>query len=162
MRLSAAGYHIRLVPTAQGTHCKDWRLLELWGTDIFRRAIPWSHLLVNGATQGMPLNLSRTERLRVILTYSTLLAGAVGIVTDLNWLGPAGIVICAMSNASFLALLFRVGGARALVGGFALHFCYHIYSSVSFAAIAAHNVLASLTRNFEDRKAGSASKQIEI
>ena len=64
IRLKAAGYQIRLVPTAQGTHCKDWRLLELWRTDIFRRAIPWSRLLVNGATQGMSLNLSRAERLR--------------------------------------------------------------------------------------------------
>jgi hypothetical protein len=86
---------------------------------------------VNGATQGMSLNLSRTERLRVILTYSTLLAGGVGIVTEFNWLGLAGIFICALSNASFLALLFRVGGARALVGGFVLHFYYYIYSSVS-------------------------------
>ena len=76
----------RLVPTAQGTHCKDWRLLELWRTDIFRRAIPWSRLLVNGPTKGMSLNLSRTERLKVIFTYSTLLAGGVGIATDLNWL----------------------------------------------------------------------------
>jgi hypothetical protein len=85
-----------------------------------------------------------------------LLAGGVGIVTGFNWLGLAGIFICALSNASFLALLFRVGGARALVGGFVLHFCYYIYSSVSFAAIAAHNVLASQTRSFEDT--GSAAK----
>jgi GT2 family glycosyltransferase len=162
MRLIAAGYQIRLVPTAQGTHCKDWRLFEMWRTDIFRRAIPWSRLLVNGATQGTSLNLSRTERLKVILTYITLLAGGVGIVTELNWLGPAGIFIIAISNASFLALLFRVGGARALVGGLVLHFCYYIYSSVSFAAVAAHNVLASLTRSFKDRKAGSATKRIEI
>jgi glycosyltransferase involved in cell wall biosynthesis len=162
VRLNAAGYRIRLVPTAQGTHCKDWRLLQLWQTDIFRRAIPWSRLLVNRTTQGKSLNLSRTERLRVILTYSALLAGGVGIVTELNWLGPAGIFICALSNASFLVLLFRVGGTRALVGGFALHFCYYIYSSVSFAAVAAHNLLASLTRSFKDRKARSAANRIEI
>ena len=160
VRLNTAGYQIRLVPTAQGTHCKDWRLFELWQTDIFRRAIPWSRLLLNCTTQGMSLNLSRTERLRVILTYSALLAGGVGIVTELNWLGPAGIFIWALSNASFLALLFRVGGTRALVGGFALHFCYYIYSSVSFAAIAAHNLLASLTRSFKDRKAWSAAKRV--
>jgi glycosyltransferase involved in cell wall biosynthesis len=162
VRLKAAGYQIRLVPTAQGTHCKDWRLLELWRTDIFRRAIPWSRLLVSGATRSMSLNLSRAERLRVILAYNTLLAGGVGIVTELNWVGPAGIFIYAMSIASFLALLFRVGGTRALVGGLALHFCYYIYSSVSFAAIAAHNVLGSLTRRLTDRKAGTATKRIEI
>ena len=162
VRLSAAGYQIRLVPTAQGTHCKDWRLLELWQTDIFRRAIPWSRLLMNGATQGMSLNLSRTERLRVILTYSTLLAGVVGIVIELNWLGPAGIFIWAISNTLFLALLFRVGGARALVGGLALHFCYYIYSSVSYAAIAVQNAFASLTRTLKDGKPGSGTKRVKI
>ena len=52
VRLIASGYQIRLVPTAQGTHCKDWRLLQLWRTDIFHRAIPWSAWL-NGATQGI-------------------------------------------------------------------------------------------------------------
>ena len=85
--LNAAGYQIRLVPTAQGTHCKDWRLLELWRTDIFRRAIPWSRLLVNGATQGMSLNLSRTERLRGDSYIRTLLAGGVGICygIELAW-----------------------------------------------------------------------------
>ena len=162
VRLNAAGYQIRLVPTAQGTHCKDWRLLELWRTDIFRRAIPWSRLLASGATRSMSLNLSRPERLRVILAYTILLMGGVGIVTELNWLGPVGIFIYAMSNASFLALLFRVGGASALLGGLALHFCYYIYSSVSFAAIAAHNVLASLTHSMTDRKAGTATKRLEI
>ena len=98
----------------------------------------------------------------MILTYSTLLAGGVGIVTELNWLGPAAIFIFALCNASFLALLFRVGGTRALMGGLTLHFCYYIYSSVSFAAIAAQNVLASLTRSLKARKAGSAAKRIEI
>jgi len=160
VRLSAAGHQIRFVPTAQGTHCKDWRLLQLWQTDIFGRAMPWSRLLVNGATQGMPLNLSRAERLRAALACGTLLAGAAGFVTELSWLGPIGLLAFAMSNATFLALLFRVGGARALAGGLALHFCYYIYSSVSFATIAAHNVLASRTHKLKAREAGSAAKRI--
>ena len=161
-RLNAAGYRIHLVPTAQGTHCKDWRLLELWQTDVFRRAIPWSRLLLSGATQGMSLNLSRIERLRVILTYTVLLAGGVGFLTGLNWIGPAGIFILAMTNVSFLALLFRAGGPRALVGGSVLHFCYYSYSSISFAAIAAHKLLATLMHSVKDRKARVSSKRIEI
>jgi GT2 family glycosyltransferase len=142
VRLNAAGYQIRLVPAAQGTHCKDWRLLQLWRTDIFHRAIPWSRLLVNGATQSISLNLSRLERLRATLACGTLLAGGAGFVTELSWLGPIGLFAYAVSNASFLTLLFRVGGARALGGGLALHFCYHIYSSISFAVIATQHVLA--------------------
>jgi len=110
----------------------------------------------------MSLNLSRIERSRVILTYSILLAGGVGIITELSWLGPAGLLVFAAGNASLLALLFRVGGVKTLVGGLVLHSCYYIYSSVSFAAIAAHNLLASLTRGLKDRKARSVPKQIEI
>jgi glycosyltransferase involved in cell wall biosynthesis len=163
VRLNAAGYKIRLVPTALGTHCKDWRLLQLWRTDIFHRAIPWSRLLVNGAIQGMPLNLSRAERLRAALAYGTVLASGAGFVTDLNWLGPAGLLAYAISNASFLALLFRVGGARALVGGLVLHFCYYIYCSASFAAIAAKNVLAPRTCNVKgQRDWTSAAQQMDI
>jgi hypothetical protein len=57
---------------------------------------------------------------RLVLAHGTLLAVGVGIVTELKWLGPAELVIYVMSNVSFLALLFRVGGARALVGGLVL------------------------------------------
>ena len=45
-RLVAAGGKIRLVPEAQGKHCKDWTLLQVWRTDILRRAYPWSCLLM--------------------------------------------------------------------------------------------------------------------
>ena len=38
------------------------------------------------------------------------------------------------------------------MGGLTLHFCYYIYSSVSFAVIATHNVLVSLTRQFDGQK----------
>jgi GT2 family glycosyltransferase len=39
VRLCAAGKRIRLVPDAQGTHLKDWHLLQLCKTDIAQRAI---------------------------------------------------------------------------------------------------------------------------
>jgi len=152
VRLIASAYQIRLVPTAQGTHCKDWRLLQLWRTDIFHRAIPWSRLLLNGATQGFSLNLSATERLRAAFAYGTLLAGAAGYVTGLFWLGPAALLAFAISNAAFLALLFRVGGTSVLVSGLALHFCYYVYSSASFAAVAVQNVLTSRTPNLDGRR----------
>jgi glycosyltransferase involved in cell wall biosynthesis len=142
LRLTEAGYQIRLVPAAQGTHCKDWQLFQLWRTDICYRAIPWSSLLVSGAGNRTSLNLSRGERLRAALAHGTLLAGGVGYLAGLNWLGPAFFLAYAIGNASFLMLLFRVSGAKALAAGLALHFCYYVYSSISFAAVAALNVLA--------------------
>jgi len=141
VRLKTAGYRIRLVPTAQGSHCKDWRLLELWQTDIFRRAMPWSRLLVSGETQGKPLNLSRAERLKTILAYVTLLSGGAGCVTGWFWVAPVGIVAFAMSNVSFLALLYRVGGLTAVAAGLPLHLCYYVYSSATFVLVAGQKLL---------------------
>ena len=52
-RLKAAGLEVQLVPHALGTHCKDWRLLQLWRTDIFDRAVPWSYLVMNGSSMSL-------------------------------------------------------------------------------------------------------------
>jgi len=73
IRLNAAGKRIRLVPEAQGTHLKDWRLLQLWKTDIARRAYPWSLLIANGARSNQ-LNASPRERFSAAFAYAVLIS----------------------------------------------------------------------------------------
>ena len=67
-RLKHAGGRIRLVPGALGTHCKDWRVLQLWRTDVFRRAIPWAKLLASG--RGFDGHFSASVRVRAIAMTS--------------------------------------------------------------------------------------------
>jgi hypothetical protein len=41
-----SGRRIVLREDLQGKHLKEWRLKNLLHTDIFRRAIPWSRLML--------------------------------------------------------------------------------------------------------------------
>ena len=47
-RLRKAGHQIHTIPAAQGKHLKDWTLSQLWRTDVFGRALPWSQLMMEG------------------------------------------------------------------------------------------------------------------
>ncbi|MCS5697773.1 glycosyltransferase [Cyanobium sp. FGCU-52] len=63
-RLSAAGGRILLDPAVQGTHHKRWTLASMLMTDIGRRAIPWSRLLLARRDAALPptLNLEPSAR----------------------------------------------------------------------------------------------------
>jgi glycosyltransferase involved in cell wall biosynthesis len=151
IRLHTAGKRIRLVPEAQGKHLKDWRLLQLWNTDITCRAFPWSRLIANGACNDQ-LNASPKERVSAILAYAVLVSLLASFGTP--WFGLAAAAICAGFYIFFNYGLFRLigqrGGPRGLFAGIMLHWLYHLYASAIFAAVQLmakmHNVLAAWRR----------------
>jgi len=61
-RLRQRGYSIVLAPALQGTHLKVWRLANLLHTDIFRRALPWSRLILSRSGLPDALNVGVAER----------------------------------------------------------------------------------------------------
>jgi cellulose synthase/poly-beta-1,6-N-acetylglucosamine synthase-like glycosyltransferase len=135
MRLSAAGKRIRLVPEAQGSHLKDWRLLQLWWTDIVDRAYPWSLLIARGA-RGNQLNAAPRERFSAILAYAFLMSLFGSFVMPRFGLAAAifaGLYI--YLNRGLFDLIARRGGARALCAGIVLHWLYHLYASAIFIAV---------------------------
>lgn len=137
VRIIAGGGRIRLVKDALGTHHKDWGILQLWRTDICCRALPWAVLLKDGRGGANDLNISTRERAAAIvahLVWLSLLATAfqphwwsVSVVT---------IGIYVMMNARFFAFLIRSAGVVAGIAGAVLHWCYHLYASVTYAAVA--------------------------
>src|SRR5688572_28033593 len=74
MRIKAAGRSIRLVPSIQCKHLKRWRLVEMVKVDVARRAIPWTHLLIERPGTGGDLNLDKAQKLCVVLVFLALLA----------------------------------------------------------------------------------------
>ena len=154
LRLVQAGGSIRLVRDAQAKHWKDWRLVELWKTDILRRALPWSLLLVRGDARTGTLNLSARERVSAVLAHVALLSLGAGL---LQWqaavAGVVALVAYAVVNGRFLRLLWRSGGVRLLSAGFGLHLAYHLYSSATFAFVRLRHAFGSLQ---SDRPAASA------
>jgi GT2 family glycosyltransferase len=135
-RLVAAGGKIRLAPEAQAKHCKDWTLLQVWHTDIFRRAYPWSCLLMEGRMAGRNLNLSAAERVKAVLAVGLVLLLPAGLAYPplLAAFGAATLTYLWL-NRGFFALLARRTSPGAMLQGLLMHWCYHAYSAGTYAAV---------------------------
>ena len=142
LRLRANGGRVLLVGDARGDHMKDWTLRQLWRTDVFQRAVPWSQLAVRGRIAAT-LNTGRTEQVKSVLAQLVWLLALVGLVAG-AWSGAAAGVLIAGSigaavaylwaNRRFLQLLAR-HSARTAAGGAVLHWLYHCYASATYALV---------------------------
>jgi GT2 family glycosyltransferase len=133
MRVSRAGGRIRLLKSLEVTHLKRWTLGSMVQTDIFRRAIPWSRLLLADARLPDDLNLRVTARVAAALTWALLVAVAVAPVVrhSLSVAGVLALVLVALDwplwryFASERGWLFA---ARAVP----VQWLYYLYSSGAF------------------------------
>jgi glycosyltransferase involved in cell wall biosynthesis len=136
IRAKAAGGRIRLVPSAQGAHLKDWTIRQLWRTDILCRAMPWTRMVVRRKSIGNDLNLAGRERWSAVFAYLslfTLLA-----IPFWSWAAAgllASLAVYGWLNRGILRLMHRRGGVPLLLTGLGLHLAYHMYSSATFALV---------------------------
>lgn len=132
-RLRAAGGKIRLLRELRGTHLKRWTLRDLLYTDIFRRAIPWTRLMLQYHHALPDLNISYGERARAAVAglffASTPLAMG-GLVPA--WMPLGLLVLAAGMNASLLALFHRRKGPVFALGGLVFHQFYYLYSTAAY------------------------------
>ncbi len=61
-RLRASGVRIRRDPNLLGTHLKRWSWRSVVHTDIFRRAKPWSEMMIAHPGEFTDLNVGRSEQ----------------------------------------------------------------------------------------------------
>ena len=73
-RIGDAGGTIVLERRLQGKHLKEWRFVNLVHTEVFRRALPWSRLMLERKDITDDLNVGKSERLRAALTGAVLLS----------------------------------------------------------------------------------------
>lgn len=73
-RITGAGHRIVLDPLFLCKHLKHWTIPNAIETDIFKRALPWSRLMI--AREGLTndLNTGTTERLRAVIAGLCLLS----------------------------------------------------------------------------------------
>lgn len=137
-RIIAGGGRIRLVPEAMGTHWKDWGLSHLWYADIVSRALPWARLIVDGRAASSTLNVAPAERVKALLAGSILISMVVGAIWPAALLAAMALSVgYGLANRAFFSLLARRSGAGGLAAGAVLHWCYHLYATASYVAIAA-------------------------
>jgi len=132
-RLVNRGGRIRLLRDLQCTHLKVWRLGNLLHTEVFRRAIPWSRLIL--AQGGIPndLNTGVAERLRAVLAGLLLLspvAAAAGLVSF--WVVPVLLLVTIWMNREVAALFLRRRGLLFACGALLYHQVYYVYSAAAF------------------------------
>jgi len=136
MRLINAGNRIRLVSEAQGTHWKDWTLWRVWHTDVVRRALPWCRLIADGQLAQPDLNLARKERMLAVLALGVPVTLVAGLFLHVLWFATALLLaLYVAGNMSFVRLLATRMNPLQLVGATAMHLCYHIYASCTYAAV---------------------------
>ncbi len=124
-RLRQAGNHIRLVPSWQVKHLKQWSFRDLIFNDIGRRAIPWTRLLIRERRLDNDLNIDRRARLSALLVST----GLGGIIVGLFW--PPAMIIGALSLAAatainwpFYRFLASRGGWLFAAASIPLHWLY--------------------------------------
>ena len=145
-RLKNRGYRIELDKELQVTHLKHWTLGSMIWTDITRRALPWSRLLLKRDSVPADLNLQPTHRISVALLGAAL-ATIVGLGL-LVWVGSVEVsramwavpmlmlgVTVALNMPLYSFFARKVGLGFALLS-IPLHLTYYVYSGASFAWVA--------------------------
>lgn len=141
-RIADAGGVIVLERRLLAKHLKEWRFINLVHTEVFRRAWPWSRLMLERKDFTDDLNVGKGERLRAALTGAVLLsmfAWAVGWAS--GWILVGLIAVLVAANASFIAFFTRTRGPLFAVRAFLFHQLYYLYSSATFAAATAGHYL---------------------
>jgi glycosyltransferase involved in cell wall biosynthesis len=100
-RLVRAGHAIRLVKDLQVKHLKPWLLRDLVSTDLWRRAVPWTVLMLRDGGLINDLNVKTRDRWSVWSTGAMLLA----LVGAVRW--PA--LLAAAAAALALVVLLNAG-----------------------------------------------------
>lgn len=147
-RMIDLGALVQFEPALQGKHLKVWRFRNLLHTEIFRRAIPWSRLMLQRGKVTDDLNVSRLERLRALLAGSLVLAlagWASGLISGL-WFAAAMAVALA-ANLQFIRYFARLRGKWFALRAFAFHQFYYLYSGAAFLYAAGGHGFDFLTRS---------------
>lgn len=133
-RLTRAGHAIRIAKALQVKHLKRWRLDEMVATDLWRRAVPWTTLMLRGGQLVNDLNVKTRDRVSVLLTFAALAA------LPLAWWWPTAVVGALVSlalvvalNADLFAFFVRQRGWRFALGAVPLHWLYLLTCGAGFA-----------------------------
>jgi GT2 family glycosyltransferase len=133
-RIRHAGGRISVDPTLLGKHLKVWTPRSAIHTDIFRRALPWSRLMISREGVHNDLNTSHGEKAKAVL--AGLLILSVLALPFAPGLWPATLalaVIVIAANWAFARFMYTNGGLGFAAATLAYHQIYYVYSAAAFA-----------------------------
>jgi GT2 family glycosyltransferase len=146
LRLRRAGHRLLLCPEIQATHGKRWSFLQVIHTDVFRRAIPWTRLLLSQGSVPNDLNLRMENRVSALAAWTLLLLLVFG-AAKLSLLGAAVVPVALLlaCNWALYRLFHRRRGFLFSLGAIGLHWLHYIYTCATFVIVAFESLLRSVT-----------------
>jgi GT2 family glycosyltransferase len=147
-RLRCAGYRILLDKSLQGTHLKRWTLLSFIKTDIVRRALPWSRLILETKTMPNDLNLSWDQRASFVLvalgcTFVALSMFQIEVIA----IAAAAFLSVVILNRRMYLFFFRQRGLSFALSCIPLHGTYYLYSGFSYLYVRMIFLVRSIASN---------------
>lgn len=146
-RLIKAGGRIRLLRNVLCTHLKVWRFGNLIHTEIFRRALPWSRLIISSG-DGIPddLNVGMAEQARAVVAAVLLLSILAFLA---GYLSPTmleiPVLLMLYANWEISAFFYRRGGLVFAIAALSFHQVYYLYSASAFAWALCEQALGKLS-----------------
>ncbi len=133
-RLRDMGHCIRLDPSIQGKHLKRWSCLEMLRTDLFVRAIPWTHLLLTRREAPRDFSLGWGQRASVIVAWLLPLLLLLGVSGQSHALVATLLLLIEFVwiNAGFFRFLREREGWALALAAVPLHWLYHFNSGLGF------------------------------
>lgn len=114
--------------------------------DVFRRAIPWTKLLLNQDSLPNDLNLRIENRVSAIAAWTLLLLLAFGAVKHpLWWAALVPVTLLLACNWALYRLFYRRRGFLFSLGAIGLHWLYYLYSSAVFVVVTLQASLRSVS-----------------
>jgi hypothetical protein len=143
-RLASGGAKLYLDKSLQVKHLKKWTLASSVKTDIFKRAVPWTQLLLAAKNIPPDLNLTYGSRLSAVLVAA--LIATIGLLAAAlhfrGWrpvpllLTAAILTLCLLGlNRQFYAFLLRKRGLGFTCAAVAAHWLFYFYSGVTFVVM---------------------------
>ena len=135
-RLKETGHTILLAKDLQVSHQKKWRFADMLKTDIFRRAIPWTELLLERGPIPIDLNLSLSARLSTAVVFSVALLPFLSAIWPICSVAAVPVLCLLLRlNFNFYRFLTRKRGLGFAMKALPLHWLYFLYSGMAFLLV---------------------------
>lgn len=132
-RIHNAGGRILVLPNLLGKHLKVWSVRNAIFTDIFRRALPWSRLMISREGLTNDLNTSMAERARALVAGVFLLSLIAAPFLALGWLWPVLLLgLAFLINSRFFRFMRDNGGLGFAIASLLYHQLYYVYSAGAY------------------------------
>ncbi len=133
-RLRRHGHRITVDRTLEVTHLKRWTASSLLRTDIGRRALPWSELILQEGRLHNDLNLRVSQRIAVVLTWLTIAALVAAVWTEFPFIvAGAGALALLLVDLPLWRYLGGERGAWFVGRSIPWHWLVYALSGAAFA-----------------------------